>query len=81
MSAGWVDAMRRLAGGLILLFVMSFAVAPAASAHGALHDRIRQAAQRNQAATSVMRAQDAHVAAATPAGLPARPAAAWARVR
>jgi len=70
MSAGWLDTMRRLAGGLILLFVMSFAVAPPAYAHGASHGGIRQAAQRGLVATSLTPSQDAHVSAATPAGMP-----------
>ena len=71
MSAGWVDAIRRLVGGLILLLVMSFAVSPAASAHGTSHDGMREAAQRGLSAASLTPSQDAHVSAATPPGMPA----------
>ena len=70
MSAAWVDAMRRLAGGLILLLVMSFAVAPAASAHGAPHDGIQEAAEIGVAATSLTPGQDTRVSASIPAGMP-----------
>ena len=70
MSEGWVDAMRRLAGGLILLLVMSFAVVPAASAHGTSHDGMREAAHHGAAATSVAPSQDAHVSAAISPGMP-----------
>ena len=70
MSAGWVDAMRRLAGGLILLLVMSFALVPAASAHGIPHDGMREAAPHGLATASLTPSQDAHVSAAIPPGMP-----------
>ena len=69
MSEGWVDGMRRLEGGLILLLVMSFAVAPAASAHSASHGDQSQSSSRGQSVSPAIYGREAGVFSAPIGGL------------
>ena len=66
--AGWADAVLRIAGGLLLLLLLSFAESPA-SAHGS-HDKVGQTAPRGPSALAVVASRDVHVCLAPTEGVP-----------
>ena len=66
--AGWANTVLRIAGGLLLLVLLSFAASPA-SAH-ASHDRVGQTAPPGQSVTRVTASRDASVSPAPVGGMP-----------
>ena len=66
--AGWANAVLRMAGGLLLLLLLSFAASPA-SAH-ASHDKVGQTVSRGPSASAVKASRDVHVSPAAIEGVP-----------
>ncbi len=65
--AGWANKVSRIAGGLLLLVLLSFAASPA-SAH-ASHDSVGQAPPHGLSASAVVASQDARVSPAPVGGV------------
>ena len=66
--AGWANTVSRIAGGLLLLILLSFAASPA-SAHGS-HDRVGQTNPRGPLPSAVVASRDVHVSPALTGGIP-----------